>query len=151
MARHICAKCSAGLSSEDTSCPECGNTETIAFAVDQTNGTKREQAEMELAKRHYEIEPGLTQISRITDKAEGVRQRDAQKIRLLEVNVNTVESGMMPLHFGPAPASGIPFSSIIVEVTPSELEKIRTHELRLPNGWEIGDELPRPTVNVEGN
>ena len=37
----------------------------------------------------------------------------------------------MPLeHFGPAPASGIPFSSIIVEVTPSELEKIRSHELR---------------------
>ena len=65
--------------------------------------------------------------------------------------MNTVESGVMPLHFGPAPASGIPYSSIIVEVTPSEFEKIRTHELRLPDGWEIGEELPRPTINIEGN
>ena len=103
---------------------------------------------MELAKRHYEIEPGLTQIFRITDKTGNAHGAHAYPIRLLEVNVNTVESGVMPLHFGPAPASGIPFSSIIVEVTPGELEKIRSHELRLPDGWEIGEELPRPTVSV---
>ena len=97
---------------------------------------------MELAQRHYELESGLTQIFRITDQAEPSVVR-AEPIKLLEVNENTVESGIMPLHFGPAPASGIPYSSIIVEVTPNEFERIRSHELKLPEGWEIGEELPR--------
>jgi hypothetical protein len=51
----------------------------------------------------------------------------------------------MPLHFGPAPASGIPYPSVIVEVTPDEFKKIQSHELKLPEGWEIGEELARPT------
>ena len=59
----------------------------------------------------------MTQIFRITDRAEAEVVR-AQPIKLLEVNQNTVESGIMPLHFGPAPASGTPLSSIIIEVTP---------------------------------
>lgn len=150
MAHRICAKCSNVLTPEQTSCPVCGSTDTIVFAVDQANGTERVDAEMELAKRHYEIEPGLTQIFRITDTAEDAQIIHAHPIKLLEVNANTVESGVMPLHFGPAPARGIPFSSVIIEVTPNEFEKIRSHELKLPDGWEIGEELPRPPVNVEG-
>ncbi len=51
----------------------------------------------------------------------------------------------MPLHFGPVPAIGILYSSIIIEVTPNEFQKIQSHELKLPEGWEIGEELPRPS------
>ncbi len=51
----------------------------------------------------------------------------------------------MPLHFGPAPASGILFPSIIVEVTPEEFDRIKRNELKLPKGWTIGEELPKPT------
>jgi hypothetical protein len=120
----------------------------MIFGVDQANGMDKKDAEMELAMRHFEVEPGLTQIYRITEKSQGNDVIHTQTIKLLEVNINTVESGVMPLHFGPAPASGIPFSSIIIEVTPHELEKIRAHELKLPAGWEIGEELHRP-VNVE--
>ena len=47
-------------------------------------------------------------------QAEVVR---AEPIKLLEVNENTVAAGVMPLYFGPAPASGIPYPSVIVEVT----------------------------------
>jgi hypothetical protein len=60
------------------------------------------------------------------------------------VNKNTVESGMMPLSFGPMPARGINFPSTIIEVTPDEFKRIQSHELRLPDGWEIREELPRP-------
>ena len=52
-------------------------------------------------------------------------------------------SVIMPIEFGPAPASGVHFPSIILEVTPDEYEKIKTGELVLPNGWEIGEEIPR--------
>ena len=64
-------------------------------------------------------------------------------IKLLEVNADTAPSGVMPLHFGPAPAGGIPYPSVIVEVTPDEFERIRAHELKLPDGWTIGEEYPR--------
>ena len=107
------------------------------------------EAAKELANRHYELEAGLTQIFRITDKVEA-QVIPAYPIKLLEVNENTVESGVMPLHFGPAPASGIPFSSIIIEVTPNEFQKIQSKELKLPEGWEIGEELPKPSPSIGG-
>jgi hypothetical protein len=64
----------------------------------------------------------------------------------LEVNADTVPTGVVPLHFGPAPASGIPYPSVIVEVTPGEFDRIRARELPLPAGWEVGEELPRPAA-----
>ena len=74
----------------------------------------------------------------------GVRIRiQQQPIKLLEVNEATVAAGVMPLHFGPVPASGIPFASVIVEVTPIEFEKIKADELKLPDGWVLGQELPK--------
>jgi len=97
----------------------------------------------ELARKHYELEAGLTQVFLITDQAqiEGVR---SEPIKLLEVNADTVASGIMPLHFGPAPASGAPYPSIIIEVTPDEFAKIQSNEMKLPDGWKIGQEIPRP-------
>jgi hypothetical protein len=70
--------------------------------------------------------------------------RPVEPIKLLEVNTNTVPSGVLPVQFGPAPASGIPYPTIIVEVAPEEFEKIQTHELKLPKGWQVGEEMPNP-------
>ena len=53
----------------------------------------------------------------------------------------------MPLGFGPAPAHGFHYPSIIVEVTPEEFDRIRSHELVLPSGWEVSDLVPRPPAN----
>jgi|SRR3954470_17377542 len=103
----------------------------------------KDEAAKVLARKHYQIEDGITHIFRLTDKVE-VEVRPAEPIKLLEVNAATVPSGVMPLHFGPAPASGVPFPSVIVEVTPAEFEKIRRQELKLPQGWVIGEEIPRP-------
>ncbi len=117
---------------------------TIHFA-DSEEAVVKEKAAVakEIARKHFEVEAGLTTVFRITDKAENEINR-AEPIKLLEVNENTAPSGIMPLHFGPALASGIPFSTVIIEVTPDEFQKIQAHELKLPEGWEIGEELPKP-------
>jgi hypothetical protein len=102
--------------------------------------TKAEAAR-KLAEAHFALEKGLKRIFRLEGREEAA---PAEPIKLLEVNLLTVPSGVMPLHFGPAPAGGIPFSSIIVEVTPEEFERIKAKQLSLPYGWVLGEELPKP-------
>jgi hypothetical protein len=140
-----CAECDESLTPGQRSapCPKCGSLKQIIIAADQAIASEQVEAAKELATIHYEVEAGLTHIFLLNDKAEA-QTIPADTIKLLEVNENTVESGIMPLHFGPAPASGIPFSSIIIEVTPNEFKRIQSNELKLPNGWEIGEALPRP-------
>jgi hypothetical protein len=110
----------------------------------------KDEAAKELAQKHYQVEEGLTKVFRITSNPE-LEVNPGEPIKLLEVNAATVPSGVMPLHFGPAPASGIPYSSVIVEVTPEEFEKIKTHEIRLPNGWVLGEEFLKPEVVAGGD
>jgi hypothetical protein len=83
----------------------------------------KDEVARRLAEMHYRTEAGITQIFRITQKVE-VEITPAEPIKLLEVNKHTIASGILPLGFDPAPANGIPFPSVIVEVTPAEFEKI---------------------------
>jgi hypothetical protein len=102
---------------------------------------KDEEAK-QLAQKHYQIEAGMTSIFRLSGSAE-VEVNVYEPIKLLEVNENTIPSGIMPIQFGPAPASGVHFDSIILEVTPDEFQKIHRGELILPNGWTIGEQIPK--------
>ncbi len=95
-----------------------------------------------LAQKHYEIEPGITRIFKLRDKPE-FEGLSSTPIKLLEINIDTAPSGIMPLHFGPMPRSGIPYPSVIVEVTPAEFERIQVQDLKLPEGWTIDEEYPR--------
>lgn len=111
---------------------------------------KDEEAK-ELARRHYTVEIGVKDIFVLRDTVnvavEHVGEAAAgngEKIKLLEINENTIPSGVVPIQFGPAPASGIHFSSVIVEVTPEEFQKIQKRELSLPHGWEIGERVEDP-------
>ena len=60
----------------------------------------------------------------------------------------------MPLHFRPVPGSGIPYPSVIVEITPDEFDRIRLQDLKLPDGWTVdeeyseGDSLPDTTAQI---
>ena len=104
------------------------------------------QIAKKLAKAHYAIESSITHIYTITDKVHvtdtaNVPIEPDNSIKLLEVNADTPASGVMPISFGPSPE--IPYPSVIVEVTPAEFEKIRSQELKLPSGWNIGQELPK--------
>jgi hypothetical protein len=108
----------------------------------------REEEANKLAQAHYLIEEGLTRVLRIKgDASEGYDPNDP--IMLLEVNENTVASGVMPIRFGPVPEAGFHFPSIIVEVTPVEFHKIENNELPLPEGWELGPEIPRFVESVQ--
>lgn len=110
--------------------------------------TKDEEA-VELARKHYEFETGLTKIFRLKGAPEA-EYRSGEPIKLLEVNENTVPSGILPLRFGPAPHVGLHHPSIIVEVTPDEFRMIQRRELALPHGWEVGELIPRPSAGDDG-
>jgi hypothetical protein len=103
--------------------------------------TNREEAAIRLAQRHYLFEPAITEIRTLTC---GASNEANEPIALLEVNANTIPSGIMPLRFDAYPGSDIPFPSVIIEVTPEEYEQIKSNVLKLPNGWSLGPVLVKP-------
>jgi hypothetical protein len=115
----------------------------MAERVNGNNQTVSEAARR-LAQAHYQVEPGISAIYPIVSD-----DPTDQTIRLLEVNPSTFPSGIMPVSFAPHPASGIPFPSIIVEVTPSEFGDIQDGRLPLPRGWSYENQpIARPSANT---
>lgn len=96
-----------------------------------------------LAESHYRIEPGITQIFRVagdvTDESSPV-----EPIKLLEVNQYSIPSGIMPLRFDAVPAAGVHYPCVIIEITPEEFVQVQAKTMPLPNGWTVGDPIPRP-------
>jgi hypothetical protein len=85
--------------------------------------TKDEEA-MALAQTHYQVEAGLTHVFRIIGES-AVEAMPTEPIKLLEVNEYTVPSGILPIHFGPSPASGLHYPMVILEVTPGSIKRFR--------------------------
>lgn len=100
-----------------------------------------DQAATALALKHYEIEPGITQIFRLQLPADSL---PGHTVGLLEVNQDTVPGGIIPLYFAANADAGVVFPSTIVEITPDEFSKMQTNELQLPEGWVVRDLIPRP-------
>jgi hypothetical protein len=118
------------------------STGRIVSGADLGHLAKKKAVARELVSKHYEVEEGLTHVYWITSPSENA-SNPMEPIKLLEVNENTVPSGILPLQFGPSPASGIDYPSVIVEVTPGEFARIRSGQLGLPNGWTLGAEIPK--------
>jgi hypothetical protein len=97
---------------------------------------KREIAKV-IADVHRNYEPS---ISRIIHLVEDRAASETEPVKLLEVNPETSESGILPIFFGSDPPE-IPFSSVVIEVTEREFEAICAGSLRLPEGWKLGDTL----------
>jgi hypothetical protein len=147
-----CAGCDKELTPQQAGvpCPQCGSLDRNMTAEDGAALVEeKNRVAKYLAAKHYQVEGGLTRIFRLTGAAE-VEVKPAEPIKLLEVNDDTFPSGVRPLQFAPAPASGIPFPSVIVEVTPDEFAMIESEELKLPRGWKLGEELPRPPDEASG-
>ena len=85
----------------------------------------------------------MSRIFKLLDKPklEGCRAHRSSFLKSTSIQL----SGIMPLYFGPVPSSGIPYPSVIVEVTPDEFERIKVKELELPNGWAIAEEYANGT------
>ncbi len=62
------------------------NTGTVVNQ-DQTVANEKAEAARELAKKHYQVEAGLTRVFRLTRKGE-VENVRTEPIKLLEVNEN---------------------------------------------------------------
>jgi hypothetical protein len=147
-----CANCNRTLTPQQAGspCPNCGSADRNMSAEDRfALVEEKSRVAKDLARKHYQIEGGLTRIIRLMAAPEA-EVRPAEPIKLLEVNDSTFPSGIMPLQFGPVPSSGIPFPSIIVEVTPDEFARIQSQELTLPRGWMLGEELPKPEHEAGG-
>lgn len=109
----------------------------------------KDQEAVKLARMHYEIEEGVTRIFRIAGASDAETRLD-EPIKLLEVNEDTVASGIMPIWFGPLPDVGLNHSCIIIEVTPDEFQKLQDGHLELPHGWSVGEPIPRPVPAEAG-
>ncbi|HWE94872.1 MAG TPA: hypothetical protein VG269_12980 [Tepidisphaeraceae bacterium] len=95
-----------------------------------------------LAHAHYRIEPTIRLIRRVL----GAPDQEAdptEPIKLLEVNEVTTADGILPVYFGPHAASGVPYPSLIIEITPEEYDEILREPGRLPHGWQIGQPIER--------
>ena len=91
-----------------------------------------------LADAHFQMDEAITRIFRVLEPDES----DAQgSVKLLEVNPLTAETGVMPIGLPADPSRGIPYPTVIVEVSPGEFERLVSGELRLPRGWTLGHEL----------
>lgn len=87
----------------------------------------------ELIEWHFKVEQGLIEVFWIQSENESSND---EPIKLLEVNENTPETGtVMP--FGFAKTSDLPYRSVIAEITPSELDRIRNKQIQLPSGWDL--------------
>lgn len=102
----------------------------------------KDEVAQSLAQAHFRFEPDVKRIIRIRGSAD-VEFQPNEPIKLLEVNDTTLPTGIMPIQFGPDVGSGIPYPSVIVEVTPQEFEEIQTESLSLPDGWILDEEIER--------
>lgn len=93
----------------------------------------KDAAARRLIEWHFTVEPELREVYRIVMDDEGSQE---EPIRLLEVNAATVPSGSVePFAF--SPTQEIPFRTVIAEITPDELELLRSHPETLPEGWSL--------------
>lgn len=94
--------------------------------------TIRETA-VELAKAHKEEDPQLVAVYWVRDETE---------IRLVEVTdavASSPQGEVLPFRFAKSPEDGIDYSSVVVLLSPSEWEQVKTKELQLPRGWDLAD------------
>ena len=93
----------------------------------------KDVAARRLIQWHFTVEPELREVYRIVVDDEGSQE---EPIRLLEVNSATVPTGSVePFAF--SPTEEIPFRTVIAEITPEELESVRSNPKALPEGWSL--------------
>lgn len=108
--------------------------------------SSKDQQAKYLARTHKRIEQGTISVFRLL--APGALEDEVNEpVKLLEVSKSTIPAGIRPIYFS-AQAEGFPFSTVIVEITPKEYKALKSHQLDLPNGWQIGQEIVSPKKTV---
>jgi hypothetical protein len=84
------------------------------------------QAAKRIAKAHARVDSDVKAIFLLEGKDE---DKTTEPIKLLEVVEGTMESGVEPISFAPNPGRGVPFTSLIIEVSPREYESMKEEKL----------------------
>ena len=93
----------------------------------------KDQAAADLIQWHFRIEPGLTVVFRVLSDNE---DDPNEPIKLVEVNAETVATGSFePYRF--APTKDTPYPTSIAEVTPEEIEALRSTPGAIPDSWNL--------------
>lgn len=83
-----------------------------------------------------EADDGVTLVRRLDTPFDSV----ANSVTVLEVNRDAGESGsLVPVPF--APSGEIPFSTTVIELSPSEYEQLKGGQLPLPDGWALTEDI----------
>jgi hypothetical protein len=100
-------------------------------------GKDKDEAARDLIQHHFAVEPELRAVYRIMSANE---TSPDEPIKLLEVNAATVATGSVEV-FGFAASKSTPFSVMIAEVTPDELEQLKSNPRAMPHGWSLAQAL----------
>ncbi len=95
--------------------------------------TKKDESAERLIDWHFQVEPEMLEIYRIITPTE---EEPGDPIRLLEVSNSTMPAGSV-MTFGFRAAGDIYYPSVVAEITPDEMERIRTGDIPLPSGWRL--------------
>jgi hypothetical protein len=138
MFRFRCPRCGHFWASAQPSvaCPSCNWFVKVA-----TREVTKEQERKKEADFSYAVDPQTTDVFTVLGDPSN-EALPSEPIKLLVVRPNA--SLVRPLELDPPPNSGIPFSTVIIEVTPDQLAQIQSNKVPLPNGWTLGARLPRP-------
>jgi hypothetical protein len=97
------------------------------------------EAAREMARAHAEIDPDVKQIFLLESPDEGDPE---EPIKLLEVVEGAFEGGIEPVSFAPNPGRGVPYPSVIVEVSPHEFEAMDKTEVQFAGEvWRVTKDL----------
>ena len=91
------------------------------------------------ATRHLNTDPGIKTIYYLPANA------PQREIRFLEINELMAERDADPIEpfdFGVDTGDEGPHSLVVVDVTPSQWERIQRHEIELPKTWSL--DTPKP-------
>lgn len=105
--------------------------------------TKDEAAE-ELIRWHFQTDDAILDIFRVIAENE---DDFSEPIKLLEVSDATMETGNVDA-FGFAPTSEIPYPTVIAILSPDELARVHDGAISLPRGWNLGQAIHFPRLDV---
>lgn len=104
--------------------------------INHADPIEKDRIARELANFHAAQEDSVRQIFRLVSQNEDA---DSEPVKLLEINTQTIPSGVIPVYFGPS--SDVPIASVVIEISAEEFEQIRENQLKLPHGWCQGEKL----------
>lgn len=88
-----------------------------------------DQVAKELADAHRRADPDTVAVYWAPDP-------EGREIRLVEISGSVGETGeVLPYRFGPRVTQGVPYPSVLILLSPAEWEKVKSGELKLPEGW----------------